>query len=190
MTHYPTDPDQALINAVAVGDAAALDALYQRHGVSLLNYLIGQLEDRVLAEEVLQAVMLAVWQGAASFRGDSQVTTWLFGIARRQALKAMRKRQSIRKREVNAPLDDFQLPAGPGVSKTVEANLRQEALSDAISTLPEDQQQALEMVFYRGLTIVEAAKRLHINENTLKSRLHRAKANLRRLLMLKDDHDA
>ena len=190
MQNHCGDPDRPLIDAVAVGDAAALDTLYQRHGLHLLNYLIGQLEDRALAEEVLQAVMLVVWENAASFRGDSLVRTWLFGIARRQGLKAMRKRQTRQKRHVDTPLDAVPAVAGGSVSAVVEQRLREAALAEAIADLPEDQQEALEMVFFRGLTINEAAVQLRINPNTLKSRLHRAKANLRRLLTLKDDPDA
>jgi RNA polymerase sigma-70 factor (ECF subfamily) len=95
------DPDLTLLRAVAKGDEGALGELYARRGPSLLIYLIGRLGDRQLAEEVLQDVMLAAWKGAARFRGQSSVRTWLLAIARHRAINAQRKRKLAR-----APLDE------------------------------------------------------------------------------------
>ena len=86
--------DKDLIHAMANGNTAALDALYAKHGPMLLGYLTGQLRNnRQLAEEVLQDVMLAAWESAARFRGDSKVKTWLIAIARNQAINIRRKRR-------------------------------------------------------------------------------------------------
>jgi RNA polymerase sigma factor (sigma-70 family) len=177
------DPDSRLIEAIAHGDANALQTLYQRHGLHLLNYLLGRLHDRAWAEEILQAVMVIVWQQAHNFRGESQVRTWLFGITRRQMLTAMRKRRD------HMPLQEMTIEADLNVSQTVEQRLRVEALEAAMEKLTPDHQQALELVFYRGLTIDEAAQQLDVKANTLKSRIHRAKAHLRQLLVTeKNDH--
>lgn len=173
-----TDPDLPLLRAVAAGDAGALNELYQRHGLHILNYLIGQLQDRQLAEDVLHNVMLVMWRKAADFRGDSTVRTWMFGIARLQTLRA-RQNQHNRITE----LYDESQPGGDEPPQTVEHLLEHEALEDAIRNLPHSQQQALELVFYRGLSITEAAERLDVPINTLKSRLFRARANLRKLLV-------
>lgn len=176
------DSDRQLVAAIAVGDSQALQKLYALHGLHVLNYLIGQLGDRQLAEEVLQNVMLAVWTNAINFRGDSQVRTWLFAIARRQMLKA---RRSIR--PPDQLLDEAMHINGADALQSLEYVFECEALAAALDTLPEDQKVALELVFYRGLTIAEAASRLNIPKNTLKSRLHRAKANLRRQLVSEDE---
>jgi RNA polymerase sigma factor (sigma-70 family) len=160
--------DAELVKAIATGDAGALNALYARHGLALLNLLIGELRDRTQAEEALQNVMLAVWQGAASFRGDSQVRTWLIAIAKRQAGRMLRGQPQL------SELNEETLSAPPEEGHS--------ALVEALAHLPYEQQEALEMVYYRGLTIHEAATHLQIPPNTLKSRLHRARAALRKLL--------
>lgn len=90
MHDEPFDPDRALLSAVAEGDPHALEALYTRHGLRLLHYLTGQLNDLALAEEVLQDVMLAIWQQAERFRGESRVTTWMLAIAHHHAISARR----------------------------------------------------------------------------------------------------
>jgi RNA polymerase sigma factor (sigma-70 family) len=173
------DPDTLLLAAVAEGSRDALESLYERHGLGLLRLLVTMLEDRALAEEALQNVMLAVWRGAKAFRGESLVTTWLFGIARRQALKM---RRDLRRQSPPAvPLDES-LAAAPDDSAHFDA------LETALDQLPPDQQEALDLIYYRGCTVAEAATLLHIPEGTLKSRLFRARATLRLLLAKETNH--
>lgn len=172
-TESGEDQDRALIAAVARGDSDALERLYTRHGLALLNLLLGYLHDRQWAEDVLQTVMLAVWQGAAAFRGESQVRTWLFAIARRQALKALRQHTDTHQllEETLPASDDF-----------LHRHQQSSDLTTALGQLPHEQRIALELVFYRGLTLAEAAEYLDIPLNTLKSRLFRARNTLRVLL--------
>jgi RNA polymerase sigma-70 factor (ECF subfamily) len=170
------DMDTRLLGAIAQGDVHALSKLYQRHALTLLNFLLLEIGERHLAEEVLQDIMFAVWNQAGQFRGDSQVKTWLFAIARRQALKARQRRLT----PIYEPLErEIEIP---DTKSTTENFSEQEALVQAIDKLPADQQEALELVFYGGLSGQEAADRIGIPLNTLKSRLQRAKANLRRLM--------
>jgi hypothetical protein len=67
------DQDNLVLDDIAAGDEQALHRLYQTHGLPLLNYLIYEMSDRTIAEEVLQDVMLAVWNQAHQFRGNSTV---------------------------------------------------------------------------------------------------------------------
>ena len=166
------DPDLPLIQDIAEGRAAALDELYQRHGLPLLRYLISRLDDRQQAEEVLQNVMLAVWQGAAGrFRGDSTVWTWLCGIANKQIGKKTRRRILP-----TQPLSDSLIAGDADFSEQFG---QRDEMQAALAELPPIQQQAIELVFYHGLSGAESAERLGIPLNTLKSHLFRAKRNLR-----------
>lgn len=179
------DPDCHLVQAMARGDVRALEELYARHGRRLLAYLVGLLDNRPLAEEVLQDVMLAAWRGAAGFRGDSRVTTWLLAIARLQALSARRRRYPA-----VVPLDDNLANDDSGAFKKVEYSADLNAVRAALRQLPADQRETLELIFYNELTGPEAAAVLGVAEGTIKSRLNRAKTSLRRLLRLETDHEA
>jgi RNA polymerase sigma-70 factor (ECF subfamily) len=167
---HADDYDHHLMRAIAGGDVQAMDTLYERHGLGVLNYLVGQLGDRQHAEEVLQDVMLAVWKGAVHFRGDSQVRTWLLGIARHRALNARQRR-----RPPPMPLDE-ELHA-----ETADI-VDLDDLTRGLKQLPADQRETLELIFYHGLTGQEAADIMGVSPGTVKSRLHRAKSALRDFL--------
>ena len=169
--------DLMLVQAIARGERAAMDVLYQRYGLQLLNYLIGQVGHRQQAEDVLQTVMLAVWNTAGRFRAESSVRTWLFAIARNQALNVRRQDKN------HAQLADDHIASTPHPDLAVERSMEVEALASAMRDLPFEQQQALELFFYKGLSLAEGAKKVGVPLNTFKSRLHRAKQALRERLM-------
>lgn len=170
--------DFEILQAMANGDTRALDVLYTRHGPALLGYLTGQLgNNRQLAEEVLQDVMLAAWNNAARFRGDSKVRTWLIAIARNQAIN-MRRKRHLQLVELHESYD----ADGTSPLERMERQSRAELLQSAMKALPEQQRETLALVFFHQLSGSEAANVLGISEGTVKSRLHRAKETLRRML--------
>jgi len=178
-TGQPEDPDRLLIREIADGNAQALDTLYAQYGPAVLNFLTARLSDREKAEEVLQDVMLAVWKGAANFRGDSRVLTWLLTIARNRAINVYRKRQ-IDTVEFEDELDMRGSDTGP-LEKVMRRD-RDEALREAVNLLNPHHREVLTLVFFHQLSGVEVADVLGISEGTVKSRLHRAKETLRRML--------
>ena len=171
--------DAGLVRAVATGDRAALATLYQRHSQVLLAQLTLLTGDRMLSEELLQDTMLAAWRGAAAFRGESKVRTWLIAIARRQARDRMRRHRL-------ASVDDTllaQSPAAePGPEQLVLGRAEARAVADAITDLGPAHREVLGLVFGAGLTMAEAADLLDVPLNTVKSRLHAARTALTQLL--------
>ena len=178
MPEHNTDPDFALIQAMAGGDSAALNELYTRHGANILNYLTSLLHDRVQAEEVLQDVMLAAWEHAAQFRGESKVRTWLLTIARHRAINAHRRAAPDL-----VPLDDSAYSADTTPLEKVERKTQQQALQAALEQLPPFHQEILVLIFYHQLSGPEVAEVLGVTVGTVKSRLHRAKEMLRRVML-------
>ena len=152
--------DQDLIRAIARGDPNAMQTLYQRYGLELLNYLIGQLSNRAQAEEVLQTVMLAVWQGAHNFRGESSVRTWLYAITRRQMLNARRRRKPS-----PLPLYEQDAISPDDPSRRLDHQLEREALAKALDDLSPPQQEALELFFFRDLSLKDGAARAGVSVN-------------------------
>jgi RNA polymerase sigma-70 factor (ECF subfamily) len=178
MPEYASDPDLALIQAMAAGEIAALNELYTRHGANILNYLTSLLRDRQWAEEVLQDVMLAAWEHAAAFRGESKVRTWLLTIARHRAINAQRR---ITPDWVE--LDETTFSADTSPVEAAERKSQRQMLQDAIQQLPPFHQEILVLIFYQQLSGPEVAEVLGVTVGTVKSRLHRAKEMLRRTLV-------
>jgi len=171
--------DAELLRRIGDGDHAALVALYQRHGGMVLGQIRLVVDDRGLSEEILQDTMLAVWRGAASFRGQSRVRSWIIAIARRQA------RDRLRRHRVHV-VDDVLLadqPArGPGPEDVVLERVAAGAVADAIRTLGVHHREVLGLVFGAGLTLAETAEALEVPLGTVKSRLAAARAALVRVL--------
>lgn len=173
------DPDVLLIEAISQGDNQALQTLYERHGAAILNFLNKRLENRHLAEEILQDVMLAVWKSAVTFRGESQVRTWLMTIARNRATNAYNHRKPT-----SVELSDTMPSDAMTVSATVERGLLHEQIIDVYHQLPEDQRNAVKLVLVQGMTYPQASEVLGVPEGTVKSRLHHACQTMRRLLQM------
>lgn len=181
----PTDPDLPLIKAIAQGDTQALHDLYERRGAGILSFLINRLHDRQTAEEVLQDIMLAVWNGAAGFRCECKVQTWLLTIARNRAIDAYHRRQPS-----CIPFSEFVASDSTSVPAAAERNLLYEKMAQVFKHLPPEQRESVNLIFYHGMTYAEAADVLNVPEGTVKSRLHHARQTMRRLLQMEGITDA
>jgi RNA polymerase sigma-70 factor, ECF subfamily len=171
----PGGDDGQLVRRIAAGDQAALAELYRRHGRVVLGHLQLVTGERALSEEILQDTMLAIWRGAAAFRGQSSVRSWVIAIARRQA----RDRQ---RRLAPRPLDDTLLADQPSPEPGPELVALDRAemaeVAGAIRGLAPAHREVLGLAFGAGLSLPEVAAVLEVPLGTVKSRLAAARAAL------------
>jgi RNA polymerase sigma factor (sigma-70 family) len=182
---HPGGSDLTLLREMAAGRVEALNFLYARYGSLLLVYLTARLHDRQWAEEVLQDVMLTAWNGAGNFQGRSSVKTWLFIIARNQAVNAYTRRK------LEPEQLDPENPRLQGISpeQLLEQSLNDSALQQAIMQLPEEQRETLDLLFFQQLSQAEVAQVMQVAPGTIKSRLSRARANLRKFLKVREEFE-
>lgn len=173
-----SDDDQ-LLGRVAAGDDGALAELYQRHAQVVLSQILLVVEERGLAEEVLQDTMLAVWRQAGTFRHESRVRSWMIAIARRQARDRLR-RNRLRVVEDTVLVDQPSVSAGPELLALERADVADVAC--AIGTLGRAHREILGLVFTAELTMAEVSQILEIPIGTVKSRLAAARIALWRVL--------
>ena len=178
----PPPPDSAVLRAVAAGDGAALGELYRRHGRALFGYLLRMSGDRMVAEEILQDTLVAVWRGAGSFEARASVRTWLFGIARRQALQRLRKRSPPAPAEF---VDRADAALGPDELAVLASGGT--AVAAAVGRLPDHQREVVALVMVAGLPLAEVAGILGIPVGTVKSRLFHARAAVVRRLTAEEE---
>jgi RNA polymerase sigma-70 factor (ECF subfamily) len=165
--------DDELMRSIADGDAAALAALYERHANPLFGYLHRLAGDRMVAEEILQDTMLAVWRSAGGFEGRAKVTTWLFGVARRQAHNRLRGRSAP---EPAAAPELDRADHGAGPEELAIAAAGGTPVAAAIDRLPDHHRDVIALVFVAGLPLADVAEVLGIPVGTVKSRLYHARA--------------
>ena len=152
--------DAVLLELVAGGDRDALGALYRRHARVVLAQIRLVVGEPGLSEEILQDTMLAVWRGAGSFRGVSQVRSWIIAIALRQA------RDRLRRRQLAVVADESvlsgQAAADPGPEAQVLDRAELAAVAGAIRSLSPAHREVLGLVFGADLTLADAAEALGV----------------------------
>ena len=171
----PATTDQELIVAVREGDAAALRALYDRHGAWLTIRLARRCADPAIVEEVVQDTFLAVWRGATKYRGQGEVAAWIWGIAIRRLIDRLRAHRATTR-----------LPGRPDTEPSAEElvllGIEHGDLASAMDRLSPELRAVIQATALDGLTTREAAHLLGIPPGTVKTRLVRARRELREAL--------
>ncbi len=171
--------DVQLLRRIARGDEDAMAAFYREHGQVVLAQVLLVTGERVLAEEIVQDTMLAVWRGAGSFRGESSARSWVIAIARRQTRDRLRSRR-LRVVDDAFLADQPGSDPGPEVMALDRAELAE--VMAAIRELAASHREVLGLVFGSGLSLPEVAGVLGIPVGTVKSRLTAARTALSRIL--------
>jgi RNA polymerase sigma-70 factor, ECF subfamily len=178
----PSPDDAHLLRQVAAGAGDAMAELYRRHGQMLFAQIRFMAGDQALSEEILQDTMLAIWQGAASFRGDSKPRSWMMAIAHRQT------RDRLRHRRLQVVDDGFlaALPSlVPGPEDVALERVEASLVIDAIGALRPAHREVLGLAFGAGLALADIAEILEIPVGTVKSRISAAREALARTLRRK-----
>ena len=172
-TQDQRDADVALLGRVRHGDRGAFSDLYRRYHPRLYGYLRRLLSDPGTVEEVLDDVMLVVWKDARKFRGNAAVSTWIFGIAYRKALTAMRSDCRYQ-----APLDR----RADLSTISSQSSERDEWIGAALMRLSPDHRQVVELTYFSGFSYREIAEIAGCPVNTVKTRMFHARRRLKVLL--------
>lgn len=180
----PAPTDAELLARVMRGDERALAALRQRYERLVYAIALRITHDHMVAEEVVQDVMLAIWQSAARFRVGGSVAAWLTGIARHRAIDATRTHCS-RARAREQALDAGGAEPG-GADDHADALTLHQVLSSALDQLSPKQREGIALAYYAGLTHDEIAQRLGKPLGTVKSRIHLGLVQLRRIMHTAD----
>jgi len=175
----------SLLPAVARGDAAAFEALYDRHASTLYAVCLRILGNPEDAQEVLQEVFVKAWTNARMFdpsRGSE--VAWLISIARSRGIDRLRSRKIRTDRENDAGRE-VSIQTGhvdaTGASMAIQSQERI-AVRGALADLPEAQRIALELAYFEGLSQTEIAERLREPLGTVKTRMQLGMKKLRERL--------
>lgn len=174
--------DSDLIKACIPKNEEAFAVLYQRYEKRVFQYLMTIMNEATLAEETLVEVMIAIWKGLNTFKGQSKVSTWIFGIAHHKAVDALRKVTS--QQRGGMPLEDIVETAESHENPLEDMQQKRMATltNQALTTLSPDHREILHMAFYEELSYPEISELLGIPVNTVKTRVYYAKQQLKKNL--------
>lgn len=180
--------DDALVEAVARGERAALARLYARHGERVHRIAWRFLHDAEEAQDVTQAVFLGLIEGASTYRRGNRFTTWLFRIVANRCLnQRARADHRLRARRVDdealAALPD---EAGRGPGGEAERRDLGRRLQSALAALPPRQRLAVVLADVEGQSQREIAAALDISVGAVESLLIRGREGLRATLRAGD----
>jgi RNA polymerase sigma factor (sigma-70 family) len=167
-----------LLERVKAHDVDAFERLYRIYQPRLARFLINLVKRPQLVEEVLDDTMMVVWQTAGSFRGTSKLSTWVFAIAYRKALKARMKWPD----PVEDDERDMQVSNDPAPDAEVERSRIHHALVRAMGGLSAEQRAVVDLTYFQGLGYREIAEILSCPVDTVKTRMFHARRRLKQAL--------
>jgi RNA polymerase sigma-70 factor (ECF subfamily) len=165
--------DEQLLRAVADGDRAALRALYERHAPWLTLRLQRRCPDQDVVDSAVQDTFVAVWRSAKRYDGEGAVGAWIWGIGVRRLIDAIRRR----------PPTEFpaheRLRDEPSAEEQVLLDVAHGDLGGALNRLSPELRAVVQATVLDGLTTREAGQLLGIPAGTVKTRMMRARIQLR-----------
>lgn len=168
-----TDSDLELLRRVAAEDRDALSELFRIYQPRLFKFIYRMTSSYTTTDELVCDVMFTVWQKAATFRGESRVSTWILGIAYRRTLRHLSRHRPLP--PSSADTERLADEAGVDIERENWVRLGIDSLSDV-------QRITVMLVFYLGLSYEEVSEVSGCPVNTVKTRMFHARRNLKKQL--------
>jgi RNA polymerase sigma-70 factor (ECF subfamily) len=168
--------ERQLIARIAEGDRKAFEELYNLYHRRMARFLTRLTRRYDVAEEVINDTFWVVWRKAGDFRGDSQPSTWILGIAYRKARSAFRASARLAERDLESAAEAL-ITEAPAHTEELR-----DWLGQALGQLPVEQRMAVEMCYELGYSCEEIGTIMDCPANTVKTRLFHARAKLQKLL--------
>lgn len=179
IAHDDPRGDGDLLAAVAGGSTSALEVLYCRHAAWLTVRLGRRCADATVVDEVLQDTFVATWKGAGRYTGRGEVGAWLWGIAIRRLVDALRRRPPP---AYSVEAYGAELGALESAEDRVLLGVEHGDLAGALARLSPELRAVVQATVLDGLTTREAGRLLGLPAGTVKTRMMRARRELRKEL--------
>ncbi|MCE9591090.1 MAG: RNA polymerase sigma factor [Planctomycetes bacterium] len=184
----PEPSDEALLEMFRSGDAAAFTVLFERWRGSIYNFARYMLGEEAAAEDVMQETFLAVAQAAPSYQPRGQFRTWVLRITRNRCLNRIESLRVRRQHMAAASVEALDPPANQAAPHDAMQQSEEMArVRRAIEQLPERQREALVLFAFESAGYAEIAAVLDMPVNTVKTLIHRARAEVARALAGTDE---
>ncbi|ANX00898.1 RNA polymerase subunit sigma-24 [Thermoclostridium stercorarium subsp. leptospartum DSM 9219] len=186
--------EKKLIELSVGGDVEAFETLIQSHQKKVYNIALRMTGNPEDAQELAQEAIVRAFTSIGKFRGDSSFSTWLYRITINVCTDFLRKRNKVTliSMEQGAASNDNQQglqieEESPGPDELAEKKQLKKLVRDAMDALSEEHRQVLILRDILKLSYKEIANTLKVNEGTIKSRINRARAGLKKIVMQRSE---
>ncbi|QDZ08765.1 sigma-70 family RNA polymerase sigma factor [Sphingomonas panacisoli] len=170
--------DLQLIARISDGDVAAFEELYRAYHPGMTRFVANLVRRPTMIAEVVNDTMMVVWEKGGSFNGASKLSTWMFAIAYRKAMRALRR--------LDEAVEDTQSDKRPALDLTPEEASTQSRssmlLADAMASLSDDHRTVVTLTYFHEMDYREIAGVMGCPVDTVKTRMFHARRHLRRIL--------
>lgn len=176
--------DELLLRRACKGDVQAFEELMQSHESRIYAIALRMMGNREDAQDCAQEAMVRIYRAMGSFKGQSALATWIYRITMNTCLDELRRRKARKVTSLDSLVDNGWSPTDNGDTPE-EHGLRvekQNALNQAIQSLPDDMRAAIILRDVKGYSYDEIASILDANVGTIKSRISRGREKLREIL--------
>lgn len=176
--HDSRENDDRLMDGIRARDINAFEELYRGYHTRLTRFLLKLIHRPQMVEEVLNDTLMVVWDRADSFNGTSKLSTWIFAIAYRKAMKALRRQDD--------PMEDKRAEERMSLDATPEEELgfdrRRVMLMKAIGELSPEHRAVVDFTYFQDMGYREIASIMGCPVDTVKTRMFHARRHLKRRL--------
>lgn len=176
-SHSAVSSDQ-LIERLRLGDLDAFEAFYKAYRPKLRGFIRNIVPNEEAVDEVFDDVMMVVWNKIADFEGRSKLSTWVFSIAYRRALKERGKKVEV---EYTDEVAEPEIVEGEA-ERAVEAQRAKDRIKAALMKLPSDQGTVVRLAYFEGLTYRDIGAIMECPQDTVKTRMFHARRKLKAAL--------
>ena len=175
--------DDQLIERLALGDLDAFEVFYKAYRPKLRGFIRNIVSTEEAIDEVFDDVMMVVWKKIGDFEGRSKLSTWVFSIAYRRALKERARGASAARVEVEYTDDvaEPQIEEGEA-ERAVETGRRKDRIQAALQKLSSDQSTVVRLAYFEGLSYRDIGAVMQCPEDTVKTRMFHARRKLKAAL--------
>jgi RNA polymerase sigma-70 factor (ECF subfamily) len=170
--------ERELIERVCGRELAAFERLYRLYQPRLTRFLSNVVQRPQVLEEVVDDTMMVVWETAGNFRGASKLSTWIFSIAYRKALKARARWPD----PVEEDPHDMRVSTEPAPDEQVQHDRLHDALVAAMDSLSADHRAVVDLTYFHSMGYREIAEIMDCPVDTVKTRMFHAWRRLREAL--------
>jgi RNA polymerase sigma-70 factor (ECF subfamily) len=178
-----TTPDEEIVDRVCGGEKQLFEVLMRRHNQAVYRAARAIVRDPGEAEDVMQDAYVRAYEHLQEFQGRARFSTWLTRIAVNEALARVRRRKRFDSLESHEERQSMATEPGPGPEQETSDREMRSVLETAVDKLPDEFRTVFVLRAVEGMSGTDVASCLGIPEDTVKTRLHRARGRLQQMLL-------